>query len=77
MEAGDTLGEEGILEVESAQRKESAYAEQDTYLFEVTKDDLDRMYNRMRKEKNSLDAVTMSNYIKKQWVQKRSWRLYK
>ena len=43
----------------------------------MTKDDLDRMYNRMRKEKNSLDAVTMSNYIKKQWVQKRSWRLYK
>ena len=27
VEAGDTLGEEGILEVESAQRKESAYAE--------------------------------------------------
>jgi len=37
--SGDTLGEEGLYEV-GALRKDSAFAEEDTYLFEFTKDSM-------------------------------------
>jgi len=35
--SGDSLGEEGLYEVNSL-RKDSAFAEQESYLFEFTKD---------------------------------------
>ena len=44
MEAGDTLGEEGIFEVASCMRKDTALAEEDTYLFEIVKENLDRIH---------------------------------
>lgn len=37
VEAGDTLGEEGVFEAASIHRKETAYAEEDVYLFEIVK----------------------------------------
>jgi len=37
--SGDTLGEEGLYEAD-ALRKDSAFAEEDSYLFEFTKDSM-------------------------------------
>ena len=37
--SGDTLGEEGLYEGD-AFRKDSAFAEEDSYLFELTKDSM-------------------------------------
>ena len=39
MTSGDTLGEEGLYEAD-ALRKDSAFAEEDSYLFEFTKDSM-------------------------------------
>ena len=36
--AGDSLGEEGIFEMDNARRKETALAEMDSYVFELPKE---------------------------------------
>ena len=36
--AGETLGEEGIYEVGPIRRKDSAYAEEDSYVMELSKE---------------------------------------
>ncbi len=36
--AGDTFGEEGIYEAGPSRRKDSAYAEEDSYVMEFSKD---------------------------------------
>lgn len=36
--AGDSLGEEGIFEMDNSRRKDTAYAETDSYVFELPKE---------------------------------------
>ena len=43
VEGGDSLGEEGIFEVSTATRRDTAIAEGDTYVFEILRDNFDRM----------------------------------
>ena len=43
VEGGDTLGEEGLFEVASVQRRDTAVAEGDTYVFEIIKDNFEKM----------------------------------
>ena len=71
--SGDTLGEEGLYEAE-ALRKDSAFAEQDSYLFEFTKDGMILVKETLLKDNLAIDWFTLNNYMKRQWVQKRSWR---
>lgn len=73
---GDTLGEEGLYEVD-ALRKDSAFAEQDSYLFEFTKDRMIQVKQALHKDNLAIDWFTLNNYMKRQWVQKRSWRQFK
>ena len=71
------MGEEGIFEVSTAPRKDTAIAEGDAYVFEIIKDNFERMKDELAKQSQPLDWFTLSNHLKKQWTTKRGWRLYK
>lgn len=43
VEGGDSLGEEGLYEVSTASRRDTAVAEGDTYIFELSKENFERM----------------------------------
>ena len=43
VEGGDTLAEEGVFEVATSTRKETALAEGDSYVFEITKENFDKL----------------------------------
>ena len=79
VEAGDTLGEEGLFEVTTVTRKESALSEGDSYVFEIIKDNFDKLREVLQRRgaAQPIDWFTLLNHLKKQWVSKRSWRLYK
>ena len=59
VEGGDTLGEEGILEVSSVIRKETAIAEGDAYVFEMLKENYDKLKPAMAKIGTELDHMTL------------------
>ena len=71
---GDALGEEGVFEREGTPRRDSAIAEEDTYVFEIIKGSFDAIESELGAKGQGLDFVTLKNALKKQWVQKRSWR---
>ena len=71
---GDALGEEGIFEREGTPRRDSAIAEEDTYVIEIIRGSFDQMETELSARGNGLDFLTLKNALKKQWVQKRSWR---
>lgn len=52
-------------------------AEGDCYVFELLKENFDKLKLTIQKSEHSLDWFTLNNHLKKQWVSKRSWRLYK
>lgn len=58
-------------------RKETAIAEEDSYLFEFTKEQFANLQGKLRENDLSLDAFTLNNFMKKSYLQKRSWRLHK
>lgn len=68
VEGGDSLGEEGLFEVSKVTRKESAIAEGDAYVFEILKENFDKLKATMTKQANALDWFTLSNHLKKQWT---------
>ena len=43
VEGGDTLGEEGLYEVSTTARRDTAVAEQDTYIFEILRENFERL----------------------------------
>ena len=43
VEGGDTLGEEGVFEAQGVARRETAIAEQDTYVFELIKENFEKL----------------------------------
>ena len=43
VEGGDTLGEEGLFEVSTVKRRESAVSEGDSYVFEIIKDNFEKL----------------------------------
>ena len=43
VEGGDTLGEEGLFEVSTVKRRESALSEGDSYVFEIIKDNFEKL----------------------------------
>ena len=63
--AGDTFGEEGIYEAGPSRRKDSAYAEEDTYVMEFSKDILVKAKDMMQLEGLGIDWFTLNNHIKK------------
>ena len=65
LEAGDTLGEEGVFEVPSISRKDTAYAEEEVYVLEIIKDNLDRIHNILAAGEHALDWFTLHNHLKK------------
>ena len=74
---GDALGEEGIFEREGTPRRDSAIAEEDTYVIEIIRSSFDTIETELAAKGNGLDFLTLKNALKKQWVQKRSWRQLK
>ena len=79
VEGGDTLGEEGLFEVSTVKRRESAVSEGDSYVFEIIKDNFEKLKDVLQRRgaPQPIDWFTLLNHLKKQWVSKRSWRLYK
>ena len=65
VEGGDSLGEEGVFESEEETRKDTAVAEGDCYVFELLKDNFDKLRPVLQKSENSLDWFTLSNHLKK------------
>ena len=64
--AGDTLGEEGYLEVGTVRRRETAVISEDnTYLMEISKDGLEIAKKHMKNNDLSLDWFTLLNYMKR------------
>ena len=75
---GDSFGEEGIFdETFSAVRQETAKAEGDTYLFEILKENFEKMKDLLWKKQCGSDWFTLNNHMKNQWTTKRNWRLGK
>lgn len=62
--AGDTLGEEGLYEADGL-RRDSAFAEEDSYVFELTKDNMIHVKEKLQKDGLALDWFTLNNYIKR------------
>ena len=77
VEGGDTLGEEGVYETAHAKRRDTAVAEGDCYVFEILKENFEKLKQVIQKSEHPLDWFTLNNHMKRQWVSKRSWRLYK
>lgn len=67
VEGGDTLGEEGLFEVTSVTRKETALSEGDSYVFEIIKDNYERLKEVLQKRgaPQPLDWFTLLNHLKK------------
>jgi hypothetical protein len=59
------LGEEGVFEVGLIHRKETAIAEEDSYLLEFTKEQFANLQGKLRENDLSLDAFTLNNFMKK------------
>ena len=59
VEGGDTLGEEGLFEVAQVKRRDTAVAEGDTYVFEIIKDNFERLRAVLGKTPNKLDWFTL------------------
>ena len=78
---GDSIGEEAILEQKSAQKEmrryETALSRNETFLFEIKNTKWVEMRDQLTVNNLELDLFTLNNYLKRQSVQKRSWRLYK
>lgn len=68
VQAGDTLGEEGVYEMGVVLRKETAVAEEDTYLLELIKHDLMIVQGFLKDSGLNMDWFTLNNFMKKQWV---------
>ena len=74
---GDSLGEEALLEPKVVNRKESAYAESETYVLEVTRErwkDLKQVLIHLGHKK---DFMLLESRLRKNFQQKKSWRQYK
>ena len=65
MTAGDSLGEEGAFDSISNPRKDTAIADEDSYVFEILKSSLDKIRDSMHSSDHSLDWMTLNNYLKK------------
>jgi len=65
---GDSLGEEGIYKVGPVLRKDSAYAEEDSYLMELSKEILVKAKETMEVEGLGMDWFTLNNNIKRQYL---------
>ena len=65
VEAGDTLGEEGVFEVPSVKRKETAVAQGDSYIFEIIRENFAKLKEALEKSPHKLDWFTLSNHMKK------------
>jgi CRP-like cAMP-binding protein len=74
---GDTLGEEGVFEVGKLQRRETAVADNDSFVLEMTKEAFNVIQAAMKERSLDLEWFTLMNFMKKQWIQKRSWRMHK
>ena len=66
MTAGDSLGEEGVFDLVNLPRKDTAKADEDSYVFEILKSSLEKIRDSMYESDHSLDWMTMNNYLKKQ-----------
>lgn len=65
VEGGDTLGEEGVFEIATATRKETALAEGDSYVLEITRENFDKLKVSLENSPNKLDWFTLNNHMKK------------
>ena len=76
---GDSLGEEALLlqpPPAGSKRAETARALQETFLFELKAADYAKLKDELTAANLTMDLFTISNYFKRQQVQKRSWKLY-
>ena len=87
---GDSLGEEGLLELRSRpitldvkeesgalsliRRDEMATAEEESFILGFTKENFDKVRERLFKLHLQMDWFSIINHMKHQWVQKKSWR---
>ena len=63
--AGETLGEEGIYESGPAHRRDSAYAVEDSFVMEFSKDIIMKAKDMIQQEGFGMDWFTLNNQIKK------------
>ena len=74
---GDTLGEEGVFENGQVVRKETSIAEVESYVLEISKSSFGLMQKKLAESGFSMDWFTLTNFMKKEWIKKRSWRMKK
>ena len=74
---GDSLGEEALLEARACNRKESAYAESETYVFEVSRERWKELKQVLIHLGQRKDFILVENLLRKNFTQKKSWRQYK
>ncbi|TNV80958.1 hypothetical protein FGO68_gene1252 [Halteria grandinella] len=78
--SGDSMGEEGLLDKISetmVKREEMATAEEESYVMEFTKGAMDKLKERLFVLHLQMDWFTIVNNLKRQWIQKKSWRQYR